>query len=554
MIGTIELEARDCFIWGRQPDVCDVPLDHPSTSRQHAVFQFRGDEALYVYDLGSAQGTFVNKTQIPAREHYELHVGDVVKFAASTRLYIICGPSDKMPPEYDSENIRVFRTKVVNHSQRIAQQIDEGATWGFREDAEEEEEDGEEDSASAKDSKLLPAYVRNDENYDRKYGTKYESRIKADDITNERDQALVEKIRKKELKIQNMQEEIRKIYLKENCQENGLTEGQLAAVARNDARIAVLMDEIEVIENQILMKQDSRLLSSVGGVKKVEKKTKSYEKDEDTMLDTTAETAYSSTNWRLKRKQAMKGSAMDVALTTKSHSHSELLKMREEEEFKAQKLRLEQARLQGILSSNQEKNMADNEAEEVERVLLQARSVECEERLKQVTDELVAVGRAIRSLDKLIRVSAPALASLAKNHLTDGTASKPNTGESAQVSDEAYFISVQETEPDQGSERKALEPIPTPTNLPVPKVVESTPKRHALQPVQGLAAFLPKGPEDPVSVPKKRRKVVGPLPMPSKTAISGNDNSLLEDGDAIWVPPAHQTGDGRTLLNDKYGY
>ena len=44
----------------------------------------------------------------------------------------------------------------------------------------------------------------------------------------------MEKLRKKERKIENMQEETRRIYAKELSQPDGLTEGQLAAVAKND--------------------------------------------------------------------------------------------------------------------------------------------------------------------------------------------------------------------------------------------------------------------------------------------------------------------------------
>ncbi|OMJ24262.1 Kanadaptin [Smittium culicis] len=73
------------------------------------------------------------------------------------------------------------------------------------------------------------------------------------------------------------------------------------------------------------------------------------------------------------------------------------------------------------------------------------------------------------------------------------------------------------------------------------------------------------GGESGVGLMKKRRKV-----GPSMVTISGNGSSSeqtktrpasgsknvyeMEDMNEVWVPPSGQKGDGRTHLNDKYGY
>ena len=71
----IEL-AADYLTVGREP-TCDVCLDDPHVSRTHAALERRGG-LVYVQDLGSSGGTFVNGN--PAKSA-ELHQGDVVTFA-----------------------------------------------------------------------------------------------------------------------------------------------------------------------------------------------------------------------------------------------------------------------------------------------------------------------------------------------------------------------------------------------------------------------------------------------------------------------------------------
>ncbi|GAA99579.1 uncharacterized protein L969DRAFT_86839 [Mixia osmundae IAM 14324] len=95
------LDRQSAYLIGRDRIVVDIPIEHPSSSKQHAVFQFRqiternefGDvkqpTKLFLIDLESANGTSVNGETIPQAVYYEIKTGDVVKFADSTREYVV---------------------------------------------------------------------------------------------------------------------------------------------------------------------------------------------------------------------------------------------------------------------------------------------------------------------------------------------------------------------------------------------------------------------------------------------------------------------------------
>ncbi|KAF9925767.1 hypothetical protein BGZ67_008435 [Mortierella alpina] len=100
-IDLLHIHRQSAFLFGRDRNVVDIPIDHPSCSKQHAVLQFRQiveTDALgqakrttkpFVIDLESANGTFVNGTQIPPTRYYELKLSDVLKFGASTREFVL---------------------------------------------------------------------------------------------------------------------------------------------------------------------------------------------------------------------------------------------------------------------------------------------------------------------------------------------------------------------------------------------------------------------------------------------------------------------------------
>ncbi|GAB4430405.1 MAG: winged helix-turn-helix domain-containing protein [Anaerolineae bacterium] len=70
--------ARFPFVVGRARD-CDYVLDYVAISRQHA--RITGDHhSVYLEDLDSTNGTFVNGRRLSAGESYRLRAGDEVSF------------------------------------------------------------------------------------------------------------------------------------------------------------------------------------------------------------------------------------------------------------------------------------------------------------------------------------------------------------------------------------------------------------------------------------------------------------------------------------------
>lgn len=99
ILDQVPLMDKSYFVVGRLP-VCDLPLEHPSISRYHAVIQYRGDaeedagcmgeeKGFYIYDLDSTHGTVVNKNKIPPKTYIRVRVGHVLKFGGSTRLFVL---------------------------------------------------------------------------------------------------------------------------------------------------------------------------------------------------------------------------------------------------------------------------------------------------------------------------------------------------------------------------------------------------------------------------------------------------------------------------------
>ena len=97
-IDTLHIAKQSAYLIGRNEDVADILVAHPSLSSQHAVIQYRAlpnkDTGKlscqpYLLDLESTNGSFINGVRIDPARYYQLKKGDVLKFGASTREYVL---------------------------------------------------------------------------------------------------------------------------------------------------------------------------------------------------------------------------------------------------------------------------------------------------------------------------------------------------------------------------------------------------------------------------------------------------------------------------------
>ncbi|PWA92521.1 SMAD/FHA domain-containing protein [Artemisia annua] len=269
IIDQFDVYEKGAYMFGRV-DLCDFVLEHPTISRFHAVLQFNKSGGAFLYDLSSTHGTFVNKNQVKKKVYVELHVGDVLRFGHSTRLYIFQGPADLMPPEKEVKSIRSVRMREERSDMEASllrakreAALADGISWGMDEDAVEENED----------------------DLDEITWQNFKGQL------TEKQEKTREKVLKRLEKISNMKKEIDAIRAKDISQ-GGLTQGQQTQIARNEQRMAQVAEELENLEetlNESIRESLGARVGRVHGKKKGanEDDEDEYMSDEDDFYDRT---------------------------------------------------------------------------------------------------------------------------------------------------------------------------------------------------------------------------------------------------------------------------
>eukprot|EP00117_Sycon_ciliatum_P048304 scpid88241/ scgid34405/ Smad nuclear interacting protein 1 len=101
------IHRQSAYLIGRDRKVCDIPMHHPSISKQHSALQYRlmpftrddGSKGHrvrpYLIDLDSTNGCYINNQRIAPQRYYELKPQDMVKFGFSSREYVVLHEGSK---------------------------------------------------------------------------------------------------------------------------------------------------------------------------------------------------------------------------------------------------------------------------------------------------------------------------------------------------------------------------------------------------------------------------------------------------------------------------
>lgn len=170
-----DLQSRAFWTLGKLPNN-DIVMAHPTISRYHAVLQYRPEvmnndenssgssdddeddsnseqnarkskieKGWYLYDLNSTHGSFVNKMKVPPKTYVRLRVGYMLKFGASTRIYILQGPGfdEEAESELTITEMKELKLKKLQEAkdqllEEEKRKEEQGISWGMADDADEE--------------------------------------------------------------------------------------------------------------------------------------------------------------------------------------------------------------------------------------------------------------------------------------------------------------------------------------------------------------------------------------------------------------------------------
>ncbi|KAK2878643.1 hypothetical protein QQF64_011275 [Cirrhinus molitorella] len=575
------------------------------------------EKGFYAYDLGSTHGTFVNKNKIPPKTYIRLRVGHVLKFGGSTRLFILQGPEFDEEAESEL-TVTELRERARKQREELEKRMmgegsdeeeekedseasaakkssseDTGCSWGIAEEAVPEEDENEEnpfatefqedqEAAYLKDPKkaLQGFYDREGEELEFEYEEKGHStwlcRIKlpVDDAMGRQLVAEVTHLgKKKEAAVQCCLEACRILEARGLLRQEAVSRKRKKKNWEDedfyDSDDDTFLDRTGVVEKKRTerMKKAGKiqerpdtyesLLAKLAGVEKeladTEKRLNSSGKG---VSSSSTEDPLDAFMCAVRNE-----TALDGVERKKLHLHVAELKK------EGQRLRkLADLAKPTQLPSLQPSGSQFTDTEKPKKLSLPmfgAMKGGSKFKLKTGTIGTLPPKRANLPLELFNMKEMPSGGEEEEEEEEDGEVKNRKTEDAVTDGDMEVVQSAEIA----SSEHSSADRSETQTHRPNAKgahedqpaeIVTSHEKEKSKSPnLQDKSASVPKAETDNsvsnVQSPKTstKKKVFGP----SRPPVAMSKQYPEDDPDyCVWVPPSGQTGDGRTHLNDKYGY
>ena len=77
------------IVIGSRADASQIVINKPTVSRKHAEINIANDNRIYIKDLNSSNGTYLNKKRIRPGVNTEIKIGDVINLGSSLEAEIL---------------------------------------------------------------------------------------------------------------------------------------------------------------------------------------------------------------------------------------------------------------------------------------------------------------------------------------------------------------------------------------------------------------------------------------------------------------------------------
>lgn len=543
VVETISL-SKEFVSFGRL-NLCDVLCEHPTLSRYHAILQYSSGESpqfsqgFYIYDLNSTHGTYVNKTKVIPNHFTPVKNESIIKFGQSTRLYVLHGPKPKFSSDdldinltheqmkkikekYDRISLKLKIRKEVEDEEKEKERKQENSVdWGMSDRLEDSEDELNEQNPFAIDQ-VDESFFASDPKKELKNFFDREG----EDLDYEVEEDAPGKYKCRiRLPIHNNYGEA--IYAE--CGHDG---------RKKDCITMCALEACRILNSQGVLRQSREDIQKKKRQKNWEENDY-YDSDEDTFVDRTGDIERK----RLKRMTQAGKSEQAPKQENKNQVHTfDSLK----KDINA--LLIEQFELETKLEKCRAvvKAINDDDVDSYIQSLKQGSELDTVTRAKY-RKKVVEIKNEIIKKEKLLNVAKPLDFDQIKwkNSIVDEIKKSNETMEEMVVREKVSNKVVNE-EKSQNIQVINVNEIRSPVVVKKPEteIIKNLEEKKSNNEILELDEKM----KDIVPKPKKQTAI-----KPKEDNFISPYENFHKDYD-MWMPPKDQSGDGKTKLNEKFGY